>query len=149
MPNLIFPGPGFWTKTKAICKRPRGVPDAVLAGLEWEGHAWGVEVGQAAVEWEDREWAVREWVVQAWVVQEWVDRAWEVQIGGVEPVLVAPAEGDLPMRVSGLPLSGSPVSAASGATLTLLPEEFAGQKVKITGTLKGDTLDVSSIEAVK
>ena len=29
------------------------------------------------------------------------------------------------------------------------PKDFAGQKVKITGTLKGDTLDVISIEAVK
>jgi len=29
------------------------------------------------------------------------------------------------------------------------PEEFAGQKVKITGTLKGDTINVNSIEPAK
>ena len=29
------------------------------------------------------------------------------------------------------------------------PETFAGKKVKVTGTLKGDTIEVSSIEAAK
>jgi hypothetical protein len=29
------------------------------------------------------------------------------------------------------------------------PEKFAGEKVKVTGTLKGDTIEVSSIEAAK
>ncbi len=29
------------------------------------------------------------------------------------------------------------------------PKEFAGQKVKVTGTLKGDTITVTSIEAAK
>lgn len=29
------------------------------------------------------------------------------------------------------------------------PEEFAGQKVKITGTLKGDVITVTSIEAAQ
>jgi hypothetical protein len=29
------------------------------------------------------------------------------------------------------------------------PEEFAGQKVKITGTLKGDTISVTAIEPAK
>ncbi len=29
------------------------------------------------------------------------------------------------------------------------PEEFAGQKVKVTGTLKGSTITVTSIEAAK
>lgn len=29
------------------------------------------------------------------------------------------------------------------------PEAFAGKKVKVTGTLKGDTIEVSSIEAAK
>ena len=29
------------------------------------------------------------------------------------------------------------------------PEEFAGQKVKVTGTLKGDTIDVTAIEPAK
>jgi hypothetical protein len=29
------------------------------------------------------------------------------------------------------------------------PEEFAGQKVKVTGTLKGDTISVTAIEPTK
>ena len=29
------------------------------------------------------------------------------------------------------------------------PKDFAGQKVKVTGTLKGDTIEVSSIEAAE
>jgi hypothetical protein len=29
------------------------------------------------------------------------------------------------------------------------PEEFAGQKVKVTGTLKGDTISVTAIEPAK
>ena len=29
------------------------------------------------------------------------------------------------------------------------PQEFAGQKVKVAGTLKGDTINVSSIEPAK
>jgi len=29
------------------------------------------------------------------------------------------------------------------------PEEFAGQKVKVTGTLKGDTINVTAIEPAK
>jgi hypothetical protein len=29
------------------------------------------------------------------------------------------------------------------------PEKFAGQKVKVTGALKGDTIEVASIEAAK
>jgi len=29
------------------------------------------------------------------------------------------------------------------------PEQFAGQKVKVTGTLKGDTITVTSIDAAK
>ncbi len=29
------------------------------------------------------------------------------------------------------------------------PEAFAGEKVKVTGTLKGDTINVASIEAAK
>lgn len=29
------------------------------------------------------------------------------------------------------------------------PKEFAGQKVKVTGTLKGDTIEVASIEAAQ
>jgi hypothetical protein len=29
------------------------------------------------------------------------------------------------------------------------PKEFAGQKVKVTGTLKGDTINVASIEAAQ
>ena len=29
------------------------------------------------------------------------------------------------------------------------PEEFAGQKVKVTGTLKGDTISVAAIEPAK
>jgi len=29
------------------------------------------------------------------------------------------------------------------------PKAFAGQKVKVTGTLKGDTIEVASIEAAK
>ena len=29
------------------------------------------------------------------------------------------------------------------------PEQFAGQKVKVTGTLKGDTITVTSIEPAK
>lgn len=29
------------------------------------------------------------------------------------------------------------------------PEKFAGQKVKVTGTLKGDTIEVASIEAAQ
>ena len=29
------------------------------------------------------------------------------------------------------------------------PEQFAGEKVKVTGTLKGDTINVTSIEPAK
>jgi hypothetical protein len=29
------------------------------------------------------------------------------------------------------------------------PEEFAGQKVKVTGTIKGDTINVTAIEPAK
>jgi len=29
------------------------------------------------------------------------------------------------------------------------PEQFAGQKVKVTGSLKGDTIDVTAIEPAK